>query len=157
MTEQDIANSRLHRRIIRSFKQIDGCGESYPNLKADQQYINFQREYTAIENSIRTETVYYKCSKDYNVSIKQFPNNILANFTNFKEKPFSKLKQEQKRHLKYSQNNGKQFLTNQQIASLVEAIQSAEEHSTGEIRVHIDSNTDEDMQKLHLKFSKNCV
>lgn len=31
------------------------------------------------------------------------------------------------------------FLTDQQIASLVEAIQSAEEHSTGEIRVHIDS------------------
>lgn len=34
------------------------------------------------------------------------------------------------------------FLTNQQIASLVEAIQSAEENSTGEIRVHIDSNTE---------------
>ncbi|MCW3170445.1 TPM domain-containing protein [Chryseobacterium sp. 09-1422] len=34
------------------------------------------------------------------------------------------------------------FLTDQQIASLVEAIQSAEEHSTGEIRVHIDSTTE---------------
>lgn len=34
------------------------------------------------------------------------------------------------------------FLTDQQIASLVEAIQSAEQHSTGEIRVHIDSTTD---------------
>lgn len=34
------------------------------------------------------------------------------------------------------------FLTNQQIASLVEAIKSAEDHSTGEIRVHIDSNTE---------------
>ena len=34
------------------------------------------------------------------------------------------------------------FLTNQQIDSLVEAIQSAEQHSTGEIRVHIDSSTD---------------
>jgi uncharacterized membrane protein len=35
-----------------------------------------------------------------------------------------------------------QFLTDQQIASLVEAIQSAEDHSTGDIRVHIDSTTD---------------
>lgn len=34
------------------------------------------------------------------------------------------------------------FLTDQQITSLVEAIQSAEQHSTGEIRVHIDSTTD---------------
>lgn len=35
------------------------------------------------------------------------------------------------------------FLTDHQITSLVEAIQSAEQHSTGEIRVHIDSTTDD--------------
>ena len=34
------------------------------------------------------------------------------------------------------------FLTDQQMASLVEAIQTAEDHSTGEIRIHIDSNTE---------------
>ena len=34
------------------------------------------------------------------------------------------------------------FLTEYQMASLVEAIQSAEDHSTGEIRVHIDSNSE---------------
>ena len=34
------------------------------------------------------------------------------------------------------------FLTDEQMASLVEAIQSAEDHSTGEIRVHIDSNSE---------------
>lgn len=50
------------------------------------------------------------------------------------------------------------FLTNQQIASLVEAIQSAEEHSTGEIRVHIDSNTDIDNAKTAFKvFEELCM
>lgn len=50
------------------------------------------------------------------------------------------------------------FLTNQQIASLVEAIQSAEEHSTGEIRVHIDSNTDNDNAKTAFKvFEELCM
>lgn len=50
------------------------------------------------------------------------------------------------------------FLSNQQIASLVEAIQSAEEHSTGEIRVHIDSNTDEDNAKIAFKvFEELCL
>jgi uncharacterized membrane protein len=34
------------------------------------------------------------------------------------------------------------FLTDPQMASLVEAIQTAEDHSTGEIRIHIDSNTE---------------
>ncbi|SDQ19236.1 TLP18.3, Psb32 and MOLO-1 founding protein of phosphatase [Chryseobacterium soldanellicola] len=50
------------------------------------------------------------------------------------------------------------FLTNQQIASLVEAIQSAEEHSTGEIRVHIDSNTETQNAKTAFKvFEKLCM
>lgn len=34
------------------------------------------------------------------------------------------------------------FLTDTQMASLVEAIHTAEESSTGEIRIHIDSNTE---------------
>jgi len=50
------------------------------------------------------------------------------------------------------------FLTKQQIASLVEAIQSAEEHSTGEIRVHIDSNTEDDNAKIAFKvFEELCL
>jgi uncharacterized membrane protein len=50
------------------------------------------------------------------------------------------------------------FLTNQQIASLVEAIQSAEQHSTGEIRVHIDSNTEDDNAKIAFKvFEELCM
>lgn len=36
------------------------------------------------------------------------------------------------------------FLTEYEMASLVEAIQSAENHSTGEIRIHIDSHSDGD-------------
>ncbi|MEN4761879.1 TPM domain-containing protein [Chryseobacterium sp. C39-AII1] len=50
------------------------------------------------------------------------------------------------------------FLTNQQIASLVEAIQSAEEHSSGEIRVHIDSNTENDNAKTAFEvFKELCM
>ncbi|WP_299176377.1 TPM domain-containing protein [uncultured Chryseobacterium sp.] len=49
------------------------------------------------------------------------------------------------------------FLTDQQIASLVEAIQSAEEHSTGEIRVHIDSNTEtQNAETAFEVFRKLC-
>lgn len=39
------------------------------------------------------------------------------------------------------------FLTNRQMASLVEAIQTAESHSSGEIRVHIDSTSDDENAK----------
>lgn len=50
------------------------------------------------------------------------------------------------------------FLTDQQIASLVDAIQAAEEHSTGEIRVHIDTNTERDNAKIAFKvFEELCM
>lgn len=46
------------------------------------------------------------------------------------------------------------FLTNDQIASLVEAIQSAEKNSTGEIRVHIDSSADDHNAETAYKVFK---
>lgn len=49
------------------------------------------------------------------------------------------------------------FLTNIQMASLVEAIQSAEDHSTGEIRVHIDSTSDGNNAEIAFEvFKKLC-
>lgn len=49
------------------------------------------------------------------------------------------------------------YLTDQEIASLVEAIQSAEDHSTGEIRVHIDSTTENNNAKIAFEvFNKLC-
>ena len=92
MTEADLAKFQAAQgELSGALSRLMAVVEQYPNLKADQQYINFQREYTAIENSIRTETVYFNdAAKEYNTTIKQFPNNILANFTNFKEKPYFK-------------------------------------------------------------------
>ena len=50
------------------------------------------------------------------------------------------------------------FLTEQQMASLVEAIQSAEQHSTGEIRIHIDSNTeDHNAEAAFEVFKRLCM
>lgn len=49
------------------------------------------------------------------------------------------------------------FLTDQQMASLVEAIQTAEDHSTGEIRIHIDSNTEGNNAKIAFEvFRRLC-
>ncbi|MBS1571294.1 MAG: LemA family protein [Bacteroidetes bacterium] len=92
MTEADMAKFQASQgELGGALSKLMAVVESYPNLKADQQYINFQREYVAIENSIRAETVNYNGAvQEYNTNIKTFPNNILANFTNFKEKPLFK-------------------------------------------------------------------
>ena len=92
MTEADMAKFQAAQgELSGALSRLMAVVESYPNLKADQQYINFQREYTAIENSIRSETVYYNdAAKEYNTNIKTFPNNVIANFFNFKDKPYFK-------------------------------------------------------------------
>lgn len=92
MTEADLAKFQAAQgELSGALSRLMAVVEQYPNLKADQQFIDFQREYTAIENSIRAETVNYNAAvKDYNTSIKVFPNNIIANFSNFKEKPLFK-------------------------------------------------------------------
>ena len=89
MTEADLAKFQAAQgELSGTLSRLMAVVEQYPNLKADQQYLNFQREYIAIENSIRSETVYFnEAANEYNIAIKTFPNNILANFTNFKEKP----------------------------------------------------------------------
>ena len=92
MTEQDMERfQKAQGEFTGALSRLMAVAESYPNLKADQQYINFQREYIAIENSIRSETVYFnQDATKYNTDIKTFPNNIIANFTNFKERPLFK-------------------------------------------------------------------
>ena len=50
------------------------------------------------------------------------------------------------------------FLTEQEMASLVEAIQTAEDQSTGEIRIHIDSNTDRNNAEMAFEvFQTLCM
>ena len=92
MTEAELAKFQAAQgELSGALSRLMAVVEQYPNLKADQQFIDFQREYTAIENSIRAETVNYNAAvKEYNTSIKVFPNNIIANFSNFKEKPLFK-------------------------------------------------------------------
>lgn len=93
MTEEDLAKfQKAQGELSGALGRLMMVAEQYPDLKADQQYINFQREYTAIENSIRTETVYYNDAvQQFNNKVETFPTNIITMiFSKFKAKPFFK-------------------------------------------------------------------
>ena len=93
MTEEDLAKfQNAQSELSGALGRLMAVAEQYPNLKADQQYINFQREYTAIENSIRTETVYYNDAvKNFNNKVETFPTSLLVMFfSKFKAKPYFK-------------------------------------------------------------------
>ena len=93
MTEEDMAKfQKAQGELSSSLGRLMMVVEQYPELKADQQYINFQREYIAIENSIRTEIIYYnEAVTTFNNEVESFPANLfVAFFSKFKAKPYFK-------------------------------------------------------------------
>jgi LemA protein len=65
--------------------------ERYPELKADQSFLNLQNQLEGTENRITVERRRFnETAKKYNVYIKQFPRMILANMFGFTERPYFK-------------------------------------------------------------------
>ena len=63
--------------------------EAYPDLKANQNFLDLQRELASTENQILTaRTRFNEAVKPYNTHIKTFPNSMFAGMFGFKEKAY---------------------------------------------------------------------
>lgn len=65
--------------------------ENYPDLKANQNYLQLQGQLEGIENDIRAKRQTYNATvNSYNTKLRSFPMNILGGLFGFKEKaPFA--------------------------------------------------------------------
>ena len=65
--------------------------EAYPDLKANQNFLDLQSQLEGTENRISTErTRFNEEAKGFNTLVRQFPNNIVANISGFNIKPYFK-------------------------------------------------------------------
>ena len=63
--------------------------ENYPDLKANQNFIELQAQLEGTENRISTErTKFNDLSKDFNTSIRRFPTNIIASMAGFEKRAY---------------------------------------------------------------------
>lgn len=63
--------------------------ENYPQLKSDRTFIRLMDELAGTENRLAVERKRYNDAVQvYNMTIRQFPGNLLASFLGFKEQPF---------------------------------------------------------------------
>ena len=63
--------------------------ENYPDLKASENYQSLQTQLTGCENRIQTERQRFnEATKDYNQSIRKFPNNLIAKLLGFEKRPY---------------------------------------------------------------------
>ena len=79
--EQAAASAQLDRAID---VWVNAVTEAYPELKANTQYQALLDELAGTENRIaQARKDYNEAAKEYNVSIKKFPKNILASMFGF--------------------------------------------------------------------------
>ena len=63
--------------------------ENYPELKANEQFLNLQKNLTKMENQIQAaRRIYNNEVEKYNNLINIFPNNMLASIFKFKSQDF---------------------------------------------------------------------
>ena len=63
--------------------------EQYPNLKANENFLDLQKQLEGTENRIAVERrKFNEMAQDYNTFIRQFPKNIWANLFGFEKKAY---------------------------------------------------------------------
>lgn len=79
--DQAEANEELNRAIS---IWVNAVTEAYPDLKANEQYLALTDELAGTENRIAVARKDYNdAAKEYNVSVKRFPKNIIAAIFDF--------------------------------------------------------------------------
>ncbi len=82
---------KAQSELSSSLQRLIAISEAYPELKANENFINLQSQLEGTENRITVERKRYNdvCS-NYNTSIRLFPASIIANMCGFSQKPYFK-------------------------------------------------------------------
>ncbi|HEY4540190.1 MAG TPA: LemA family protein [Faecalibacter sp.] len=92
LTEENIARfQQAQDQLSSSLSRLLVSVEKYPELKANQNFLNLQASIESMEAEVLFERKKYNdVAQTYNSTIRTFPNNIIAGFTGFKEKGYFK-------------------------------------------------------------------
>ncbi|MFM8916318.1 MAG: LemA family protein [Bacteroidota bacterium] len=92
--------SNLNKENLQKFQEAQGAVssslsrllvtvEQYPNLKANQNFLELQSELTGTENRIKvSRNNFNEAVKNYNLSVKSFPTNIMASMFGFQARAY---------------------------------------------------------------------
>ena len=90
--------ANLDNQLSGALKTIMAVSESYPDLKANQNFSELQQELQNTENKISFSRQFYNDSVTmYNTKLEVFPSNIIASMFGFKPEEFFKVESEEAR------------------------------------------------------------
>lgn len=86
------AQAQNENMLSQALKSVFAVAESYPQLKADSNFLKLQEELAATEDKIQASRRFYNANvRDLNTQIDVFPSNIIAGMFSFKKKEFFEL------------------------------------------------------------------
>ena len=84
--------AKAENQITEALKSVFAVAENYPNLKANENFVELQREITDTEDKIQAARRFYNGNvRDPNIAIESFPSNIIANMFSYKKKELFEL------------------------------------------------------------------
>ncbi len=81
--------AKAQNMITDALKSIFALSEAYPDLKANQNYLELQRELSDTEDKIQFSRRFYNGNvRDLNTAILAFPGNIIASIFHFEKREY---------------------------------------------------------------------
>lgn len=84
--EQMAEWTKTQNEVGSAIGRLIAISESYPDLKANQNFMDLQKQLEGTENRISTERREYNQQvRDFNASIRRFPTNLIASMFGFEK------------------------------------------------------------------------
>ena len=75
--------------LTNTLKTLFAVSENYPELKANANFLDLQRELADTENKIQSARRFYNGNvRDFNISVDSFPSSLIAGVFSFKKREF---------------------------------------------------------------------
>ncbi len=90
LTPESIATyQKAQNEVSSALGRLLAVSERYPDLKANQNFVELQAQLEGTENRIAVARgEFNRVTREYNSSIRRFPANIIANYFEFEKRPY---------------------------------------------------------------------
>jgi len=83
------AAAAAENQLTGALKSLFAVSENYPDLKANENFLELQRELSDTENKIQAARRFYNANvRDLNMKTEQFPSNVIAGMFSFDKREF---------------------------------------------------------------------
>jgi LemA protein len=90
--------AQAENALSNTLKSLFAVAENYPELKANQNFLDLQQTLKDIEDHLQLSRRYYNATvRDFNTKMQVFPNNVFAGMFGFKARDFFQTDTEEER------------------------------------------------------------